>query len=144
MYCRNCGTVVPGNEELCEACRMEQLIHKTQAPRLDMSGECRGSAILSIVMGIIGLIFAVITMVVVPLSYNYAAAGALVIIAIACTVVGIINGISGISAFKRAGQMDAIRPDASLICGIIGLVTSCISAIYVLIALAMLMLGSSL
>lgn len=134
MYCRNCGTVVPGNEELCEACRMEQLIQKSQAPKLDMSRESRGAAIVSIILGSIGLLLSII---VYAVMLSVGGGGLLLFVfacGLVCTVFSIINGVRGISAFKRAGRMNAIRPVASLVCGIIGLNIACVSGIYWLLA----------
>lgn len=143
MYCRNCGTVVPGYEELCEACRMEMIIHRQKEPQLDMSREKRGVAIASIIVGVVGYLvpFIVLFGVLAGMSNSYTyrrglpegmgvVAILMSILAIGCQIFGIIGGAQGIAAFRRAGRMNARRPIASLICGIIGLADACIFLLY--------------
>jgi len=137
MYCRNCGTVVNGNEELCEACRMEQIIHKSETPRIDMSGECRGAAITSAALGF-GSLFLAIGAFASIAARSGMVTGLLLIGALACIVIAILLGIKGISAFRRAGLHNAIRPIASLVCGIIGVSLAGFSAIYWFFALVAL------
>lgn len=143
MYCRNCGTVVPGYEELCEACRMEMIIQQHKEPQLDMSREKRGIAIASIIVGTVGYLvpFIVLFGVIAGIgSSSYYRRGLpdgmgvvavlMSIIAIGCQIFSIIGGAQGIAAFRRAGKMNARRPIASLICGIIGLSDACIFLLY--------------
>ncbi|MBE5804361.1 MAG: hypothetical protein E7316_07610 [Clostridiales bacterium] len=135
MYCRNCGTVVPGNEDLCEACRMEQIIQKDQsAPRPDMSGECRGAAICSAILSFVGLILSIVAL---ALAMEELVGGFVFITmaGLACSVIALINGIRGISAFTRAGRLGATRPIASLICGIIGVSVTAFALLYWFIAI---------
>lgn len=134
MYCSKCGKVTYGNNELCESC--QQAAGQTAvAPRLDMSGEGRGAAIGSIVLGIAGIILMAIAF---ACAAGNSVGGAVFFIlgSLACLVLGIINGARGIKAFRRAGAMNATRPIASLICGIIGLCTAAIALIYWVIILA--------
>jgi len=49
---------------------------------------------------------------------------------LACTVLGIINGIRGIVAFRRACRAKASKPIASLVCGIVGLEIAAVTLIY--------------
>lgn len=134
MYCRNCGVEVPNNEELCEACRMEQIISETNAPRVDMSHECRGAAITSAVLSIVGLVM-------VGIMAGLRAFGSVLVGALfsmttlGCLIICLILGIRGISAFRRAASVDAARPVASLVCGIIGVVTTGFGMLYYLIAI---------
>lgn len=129
MYCRNCGTVVPGNEELCEACRMEQIIQRSQTPRPDMSKEGRGAAIAAVILSAIGLILSIAALVTLPITGS----GAILFLfasGLACAVISIINGIRGISAFRLAGRKNAVRPVASLVCGIVSLNLNAVALIY--------------
>lgn len=134
MYCRNCGTVVPGNEEYCEACRMEQLIHKAGSPSRDMSHEGRGQAIASLCMSAVG--FFSTTTIITQIAEAGGLAPILAAILSVGVVVGIILslvfGIRGIAAFGRAARYNAQRPVASLVCGVIGVVLACITLCYLL------------
>ena len=110
---------------------MERLIHKTEMPQIDMSHEARGSAVASVILSTVGLILMIVTLAVIHMQR--ATATFVAMFACACTAIGIIKGISGISAFKRAGEMDAKRPVASLVCGIVGVVTAGFSCLYFLL-----------
>ena len=130
MYCRNCGAYVPGNEALCEACRMELVIQQPREVQMDLSAEGRGIAIASIIVGFVGgFLGGLITMVTAMLE-AVPVAILMGLVTVGCLVFGIIGGAKGISAFRYAGRMNARRPIASLICGIIGLATSCFFLLY--------------
>ena len=130
MYCRQCGAFVPGYEELCEACRMETVIQQHKEVQMDLSSEGRGIAIASIIVGFVGgFLGGLLTMI--SAMFEIAPVAVLMgLVTVGCLVFGIIGGAKGISAFRYACRMNARRPIASLICGIIGLATSCFFLLY--------------
>lgn len=137
MYCRKCGVEVPNNEELCEACRMEQIIIDTNAPRLDMSHEARGAAITSTILSIVGFIMVFVTLATAAVG-NGGVTAFVSMLTLGCFVISLILGFNGISAFRRAGRENADRPVASLVCGIIGVATTSFGILYYLIVVVAL------
>lgn len=130
MYCRQCGAFVPGYEELCEACRMEMVIQDRKEVQMDLSREGRGIAIASIIVGFVGGFVGGLIAMVTGMLGVMPVAVLMGLVTVGCLVFGIIGGAKGISAFRYACRMNARRPIASLICGIIGLATSCFFLLY--------------
>lgn len=133
MYCRKCGVEVPNNEEICEACRMEQIIIETNAPRLDMSHEGRGAAITSTILSIVGFIMIFVMLGTAATARSGGTPVLVSLLTLGCIIISLLLGINGISAFRRAGRENADRPVASLVCGIIGVVTSGVDIFFYLI-----------
>lgn len=142
MYCRNCGTVVFNDEDLCESCRIEQAIYAPQPTRIDMSKECRGAAIASAAVGVLGIIVSM-TLMSVSVFCGDVLLVLLILLSAGAAAMAIIQGVRGIKAFRKACRINADRPIASLICGIVGVSAGGLTVLYTILGLALAIVNRS-
>ncbi|MCQ2437257.1 MAG: hypothetical protein MJ099_02535 [Clostridia bacterium] len=156
MYCRKCGTFIPGTGELCEKCSVEENLYPAQttdtiqdryAHSIDMSRAGRGVALIGLVAPIVSLIM---TLIIFGALIAYAAGhyyyfrpgfGTVLLLILlfgflGVEILSIIFAAKGIGAFRRACRMDASKkPVASLVMSIIGLNVDVVAIIYSLVAI---------
>lgn len=141
MYCRYCGAKLEDGADMCDACYEKKYGKITPAEsRLDMSQEGRGAAIASIVLAVVGL-FSMLIGIALIASEIYGLVVFLGLVSLATTVVSVIMSVRGIKAFIKACKEKAVKPIASLVCGIVGLNFSVVSVIYWIVIFIVLMLA---
>ncbi|MCQ2437255.1 MAG: hypothetical protein MJ099_02525 [Clostridia bacterium] len=155
MYCRKCGTFIPGSGELCEKCSVEENLYPAQTigsaqdsyvAGIDMSREGRGVSIIGMVAPIVSIIltssiFGGLLGYAVSRYYFRPGFGTVLLLILLFALLGveilsIIFAVKGIGAFRRACRMNASsKPVASLVMSIIGLNVDVVAIIYSLIAI---------
>lgn len=120
-YCRNCGKEIDSNEELCETCRNRALILDEGISSVDTTKKQNGGhmdgfvfALWSCILGTLSVFF----------SYFIILFPLISIIMIAQIVISIVFGVRSINQFVENKRLGKTKPIATLVCGIVGCVSS--------------------
>lgn len=129
----------------------------TEAPKQEVKPEPKGNrmdgfgrALASTIVGtfayIFGLVAYVIALAALEITDSGAVGGSIVcfLLAIAPAIIALINGIRSVKLFNERRKEGAKKPIATLVLGIVGIVSAAIALLFVLITLLLLMTLSML
>lgn len=129
----------------------------TEAPKQEVKPEPKGNrmdgfgrALASTIVGtfsyIFGLVAYAIALAVLENTVSSAVGGSIVcfLLAIAPAIIALINGIRSVKLFNERRKEGAKKPIATLVLGIVGIVSAAIALLFVLITLLLLMTLSML
>lgn len=160
MYCRKCGKEIFYDAPICKECEEaelffnfnEQPINFQQEPVGDRK-EGFGKALTATILGVIAVFisaiaFGVVTALIEQYTANYyydtTAIGSIVavgvvfsLIAVGLSIPSLILGIKSIKVFKLAVNEGRVKPIATLVLGIVGVATSALAFLYVLLSLSL-------
>lgn len=160
MYCRKCGKEIFYESPICKECEEaelffnfnEQPINFQQEPVGDRK-EGFGKALTATILGAIAVFisaiaFGVVTALIEQYTANYyydtTAIGSIVavgvvfsLIATGLAIPALILGIKSIKVFKLAVNEGRVKPIATLVLGIVGVATSALAFLYVLLSLSL-------
>lgn len=150
MYCRKCGKQIDYDEPICNECREAEIffddsVNNDFSQPVGDPKEGFGLALASTIIGAITLFIiitaiTIITDILVGTIYNVSA-GISSIISTLClggAIPALIFGIKSIKCFIAAKRDGRIKPVATLVCGIIGLVLSALAMFYVLLLIILM------
>lgn len=154
-YCRKCGKKLEDNSGLCENCRNEELVFGDGSEEIMSTVSQEGKkdgfvkALLSVILPYAAsVLFGMVLGVIIGLGLldTLQKSGIVIVgmLFIAPMVISIIFGIQSIKTFVRNKREGKAKPIATLILGIIGLVTSASSIIMFVLTLAFYLLNGSL
>lgn len=152
MYCRKCGKQLPGEQTLCDECKLKEIGAKPeQANTNRMYGFAK--ALIGMLLGIVGDVLSAIACSVVSIAYLTALIGGnayyhftvlintvwgLTILSIPLLIVAMVFGVQSIKAYSRIQQQGGVKPIPTLVLGIIAVVAAALSILMVLGSLLML------
>ena len=167
MYCRKCGKQMDYDAPVCKECEEMANFFGNGAPiaptpekpaPVGSRMEGFGKALTSTIIGVVSFIVVLIAMVLITAAitedavydsyygyyYSYSNASSMVgvctalsLICCGAVVVALIFGIQSIKCFIAAKRSGAVKPIATLILGIVGVVMSALTFLYALLTLAM-------
>lgn len=153
MYCRKCGKQIDYDAPICNECRtaenvFDALSNNGFSQPIGDRKEGFGRSLTSTIIGGITFFLSLISMAIISvalqeITYGYYSGGSIVIsifLSVSClggAIPAMIFGIKSIRCFIVAKNDGRIKPIATLVCGIVGLVLSALTMFYVLLTFLM-------
>lgn len=153
MYCRKCGKQIDYDAPICNECRDAEIFfgdssNKDFSQPIGDRKEGFGQALASTIIGAITFFISLIAMTIITIAieeitYGYNGGGSIgisIFLAVSClggAIPAMIFGIKSIKCFIAAKRDGRIKPIATLVCGIVGLVLSALTIFYVLLTFLM-------
>ena len=162
MYCRKCGKQIDYDAPICKECEETEIYFGNPETDTQPIAETKfeekpapqgsrkegfGGALTATILGSISFIISIIAMslasVAIELSLYYDVTGLVIftivftVISLGCAIPSMILGIKGIRCFIKAKNQGKIKPVATLVLGIVGLVSSAMTILYALLTLLM-------
>lgn len=135
MYCTKCGKEIEGNAVLCDDCLNAELVFEEENSQSVQSAPVEEpkegdrmlgfkKALLSTILGGVSFLFADLSF---SLLKVIAACGVFCGLSVALAIPSLVLGIQSVKVFIKAREENKVKPIATLVCGLVGIVNSAIA-----------------